>query len=72
MGHARNVLVVEAGRAVVALPGSNGTLSEVAVALKIGRPVVGVAAWGEVAGVETVEGAEEAVARAFARAEGSG
>lgn len=67
LGHARNVLVVQAGRAVVALPGAMGTLSEVSIALKIGRPVVGVRAWGDVAGVEVAADAEEAVARAFAR-----
>lgn len=39
MGEARNVLVVRAGEAVVAVGGAWGTLSEVAVARKIGRDV---------------------------------
>ena len=40
MGHARNVIVVAAGDAVIALPGEHGTASEIALALKLGRPVV--------------------------------
>lgn len=39
MGEARNVLVVRAGEAVVAVGGAWGTLSEVAVARKLGRSV---------------------------------
>ena len=30
---------------VVALPGSHGTLSEIAIALKLGKPIIGVRAW---------------------------
>ena len=40
LGHARNVLVAAAGDALVALPGEHGTLSEVALARVLGRPVV--------------------------------
>lgn len=40
MGEARNLLVVRAGEAVIAVGGSWGTLSEIALARKIGRPVV--------------------------------
>lgn len=52
LGHARNVLVVASGDMVVALPGSHGTRSEISIALKLGKPVFGVKAWGEIAGVE--------------------
>jgi uncharacterized protein (TIGR00725 family) len=45
LGEARNTLVVRAADALVAIGGGYGTLSEVALALKIGRPVVGVATW---------------------------
>jgi len=68
LGHARNVLVVSAGEAVVALPGEMGTLSEVALALKIGRPVVAIGAWEGIAGVERAADPESAVAWAIARA----
>jgi uncharacterized protein (TIGR00725 family) len=40
MGEGRNVLVVRAAEAVVAVGGEWGTLSEIALARKIGRPVV--------------------------------
>jgi uncharacterized protein (TIGR00725 family) len=46
LGEARNVLVVRAADAVVAVGGGYGTLSEVALALKLGRPVVGLGTWG--------------------------
>ena len=53
LGELRNGLVVRAADAVVAVGGGHGTLSEVALALKLGRPVVGVGTW-EVHGVEHV------------------
>jgi uncharacterized protein (TIGR00725 family) len=40
MGESRNSLVVRAGEAVVAIGGSWGTLSEIALARKMGHPVV--------------------------------
>ena len=45
MGEARNVLVVRSSNAVIAIAGSYGTLSEMAVALKLGIPVVGLGTW---------------------------
>lgn len=39
LGEARNALVVRAGEAVLAVGGSWGTLSEIALARKMGRPV---------------------------------
>ena len=45
MGEARNALVVRAAQAVVAVGGGVGTLSEIALALKMGRPVVGLGTW---------------------------
>ncbi|MEE8404310.1 MAG: TIGR00725 family protein [candidate division Zixibacteria bacterium] len=44
-GQARNVLVVRAADAIVALPGKFGTLSEMAFALVSGKPIVSVQAW---------------------------
>ncbi|MBM4256356.1 MAG: TIGR00725 family protein [Deltaproteobacteria bacterium] len=68
LGHARNMLVVASGDAVIALPGSYGTLSEVALALKLGKPVIGVNAWGDVKGVQAAKTADEAVTLALAAA----
>lgn len=59
MGHARNVLVAASGDLVVALPGSHGTRSEVSLALKMGRPVIGVTAWGDVPQVKVVNSIQE-------------
>ncbi len=59
LGHARNILVAASGDLIVALPGSHGTRSEISIALKLGRPVIGVRAWGEIVGVHQVNSAEE-------------
>jgi uncharacterized protein (TIGR00725 family) len=40
LGHARNLAVVSSGDAVIAVGGGYGTLSEIGLAAKIGRPVV--------------------------------
>jgi uncharacterized protein (TIGR00725 family) len=62
LGELRNGLVVRAVDALVAVGGGHGTLSEVALALKLGRPVVGLGTW-EVHGVEHVSTPEEAIDR---------
>jgi uncharacterized protein (TIGR00725 family) len=45
LGEARNALVVRAADAVIAIGGEYGTLSEIALALKAGTPVVGLHTW---------------------------
>jgi uncharacterized protein (TIGR00725 family) len=45
LGEARNALVVRAADAVVAVAGEFGTLSEIALALKAGKPVIGLSTW---------------------------
>ena len=45
LGEARNALVVRCADAVVAIGGAWGTLSELALALRGGTPVVGVDTW---------------------------
>lgn len=45
MGYARNVIVVKSGRAVIAIDGAYGTLSEIGHALGDGIPVVGLHTW---------------------------
>ncbi len=45
LGEARNVIVVRTGRAVIAIGGEYGTLSEIAYALKFGIPVIGLGTW---------------------------
>jgi uncharacterized protein (TIGR00725 family) len=62
LGELRNGLVVRASDALVAVGGGHGTLSEIAFALKLGRPVVGVGTWA-VHGVDEVTTAVAAVER---------
>jgi uncharacterized protein (TIGR00725 family) len=45
IGEARNAIVVRTADAVIAIGGGYGTLSEIGLALKMGRPVVGLATW---------------------------
>lgn len=45
LGELRNGLLVRACAAVVAIGGAYGTLSEIAFALRLGRPVVGLHTW---------------------------
>lgn len=45
MGEMRNMLVVRSADVVIAVAGEFGTLSEVAFALKVGVPVVGLRTW---------------------------
>jgi len=45
MGEARNALVVKTADVVIAISGEFGTLSEIALALKMGKPVVGLSTW---------------------------
>lgn len=65
LGELRNGLVVRAADAVIAVGGAHGTLSEIALALKIGIPVIGLRTW-EIGGIQRAESAPEAVERALA------
>lgn len=60
MGHARNVVIIKSADAVIALPGEYGTLSEIALALKMRKKVISLHSW-VIPGVITAKTAEEAV-----------
>jgi uncharacterized protein (TIGR00725 family) len=45
MGYARNIVVAKSARAVIAVGGSYGTLSEIGYALQGGIPVIGLGTW---------------------------
>jgi uncharacterized protein (TIGR00725 family) len=66
LGEARNVLVVRAADVLVALGGGHGTLSEIALALKAGKRVVGLDTW-PIDGVEPAGSPEEAVEAALGK-----
>lgn len=60
IGELRNGLVVRASDAVIAVGGAYGTLSEVALALKTGVPVIGIGTW-PIDGITVAETAQDAV-----------
>lgn len=68
IGHARNLAVVASGDAVIAVGGEWGTASEIALARKLGRPVVvlGPAPSIEGTGIVRTGTPEEAVELALA------
>ena len=45
LGYARNILVVKAGAAVIAVAGAYGTLSEIGHSLAEDKPVIGLETW---------------------------
>ncbi|MFZ2088660.1 MAG: TIGR00725 family protein [Desulfobaccales bacterium] len=62
LGHARNMVIVHAADAVIAVGGSYGTISEAAIALKLGKPVVALAVDWEIPGLKRASNPGEAVA----------
>lgn len=64
LGELRNGLIVRASDALIAIGGGEGTLSEIALALRDGRPVIGIGTF-EVGAVVQVAAAAEAVALAL-------
>ncbi|HID97240.1 MAG TPA: TIGR00725 family protein [Thermodesulfobacteriaceae bacterium] len=65
MGHARNVILVRSCEVLISVSGSHGTLSEIALALKMWKPVIGLGTWKDLPDVHYVESAGEAVEKAF-------
>ncbi|MDQ3659059.1 MAG: TIGR00725 family protein [Actinomycetota bacterium] len=71
VGQARNLAVACSGDVMVAIGGEYGTLSEIGLALKVGRPVVALGSWDLGEHVTVAASPEEAVAAAFAAAFGA-
>jgi len=77
LGEMRNVLIVRACAVIIAIGGAYGTLSEIAFALRCGRPVIGIETWEirppggtlDGTGIRPARDADEAVAMAFAALE---
>jgi uncharacterized protein (TIGR00725 family) len=71
LGNARNIINVLTSQAIIAIHGSYGTLSEIALALKCRVPVVGLRTWGlaspggEPLPITLAHSAEEAVIAAL-------
>lgn len=66
LGHGRNVLIAHTAEALVAVEGEYGTLSEIALALKLGKPVFGFDSWPGVPGLQPVATPREAAAKVLA------
>jgi uncharacterized protein (TIGR00725 family) len=64
LGEARNALVARTADVLIAVGGGYGTLSEVALALRAGKPVIGLGSW-DIEGVVPAESPETAVTAAF-------
>jgi uncharacterized protein (TIGR00725 family) len=77
IGHARNLAVVASGDAVIAIGGEWGTLSEIAFARRLERPVVAIRSWtlsnqaGTDLGIVEADTPEKAVEAALSVAEGN-
>jgi uncharacterized protein (TIGR00725 family) len=65
LGFARNAILARAAEAVVAIGKGYGTLSEMALALRFGTPVVALESWHLEGGVWVAGTPEEAVSLAF-------
>jgi len=65
MGHARNVIIAHTADVLIAVEGEFGTLSEMAIGLKLGKTVFALPGSPAVAGVTPVGSAESAVDQAL-------
>ena len=63
MSHARNAIIVRTADVLIAVSGRFGTLSEIALARAIHKPVIGIQTW-DIEGVIDVETPEAAVEQA--------
>jgi uncharacterized protein (TIGR00725 family) len=72
LGHMRNFAVASSGDAVIAIGGAWGTLSEIAFAKILGRPVVILEPGLQVEGADRAATPEEAVELAISRVRASG
>ena len=72
LGHARNVLIAHSADALIAVDGSHGTISEAAIALKLGKPVIALNVTWDLPGLQRAATPAAAVALAWEAMEGSG
>jgi uncharacterized protein (TIGR00725 family) len=65
MGHARNAIIARSSDVLIAVGGEYGTLSEIALGLKMGKKVVSLKGGWNIKGVLVADGPEHAVDTAF-------
>ena len=61
LGHARNMVIAHSADGLIAVDGGYGTISEAAIALKLGKPVVGLKVKWRLEGMKMAGTPEEAV-----------
>jgi len=73
LGDARNAIIACASDALIAIAGGYGTLSEIGLALKMGKPVIGLGTWklqlpdGDLSGIIETQDPKEAVVIAISK-----
>ena len=65
MGHARNAIIAQSCDALIAIDGEYGTLSEIALSLKMGKTVVVLESNWDIEGTRIAKDAQEAVEMIF-------
>lgn len=65
MGHSRNVILVHTAAALIAIEGGYGTLSEIAIARKLGKPLVLLDSWPDIDNTMTTDAPKQAVTTIF-------
>lgn len=65
MGQARNAIIVQTAEVLISIGGGYGTLSEIALALKMSKGVVALRPQFNIAGIEPAETPRQAVQRAL-------
>lgn len=65
MGHARNIIIAQTASALIAIEGEYGTLSEIAISLKLGKPVVQLGSWSQISTTCQAGTPEQAVEMIF-------
>jgi uncharacterized protein (TIGR00725 family) len=61
LGHVRNMIIAHSADAMIAVDGSYGTISEAAIALKLGKTVVGLGTEWDLAGMKKASSVKEAI-----------
>jgi len=61
LGHARNMIIAHSADALIAVDGSFGTISEAAIALKLGKPVIALEVSWDLPGLRRANSPQEAV-----------
>ncbi len=65
VGHGRNIIIAHTAQALIAVEGEYGTLSEMAIGLKLAKPVVQLKSWTHLSSAIPAKTAEQAVALAL-------